>query len=84
MAARWRSRADLIGEGGILYQLTAMEYSYGDMTGALFTLQSIQALRDCLTGEEVAGRTFEPAPRPAAPALARRGDRRCFRRSRPP
>ena len=55
---------DLIGEGGILYQLHAMEYSYGDMTGALFTLQSIQALRDCLTGEEVAGRTFEPARDP--------------------
>jgi len=33
-----------------------MEYAYADMNGVLFTLQSIQALRDCLRGEEVAGR----------------------------
>jgi len=42
----------------VLYQLHALEYAYGDMIGALFTLQSIQALRDCLTGETVAGRTW--------------------------
>ena len=41
---------DLMVEGGKLYQLHAMEYTYGDMTGALFTLQSIQALRDALSG----------------------------------
>ena len=48
---------DLMVEGGKLYQLHAMEYTYGDMTGALFTLQSIQALRDALSGEVVGGRT---------------------------
>lgn len=47
---------DLIGKGGVLYQLHAMEYAYADMTGVLFTFQSIQALRDCLRGEEVTGR----------------------------
>ena len=50
---------DLIAQGGVLYQLHAMEYAYGDMVGGLFTLQSIQALRDLLQGEIVAGRSFE-------------------------
>ena len=36
---------DLMGAGGTLYQLHAMEYCYGLMEGILFTLQSIQALR---------------------------------------
>jgi glyoxylase-like metal-dependent hydrolase (beta-lactamase superfamily II) len=36
---------DLLAEGGKLYQLHAMEYTYGAMEGVLFTLQSIQALR---------------------------------------
>ena len=36
---------DLIGAGGVLYQYHAMEYGYGDQAGALFTLQSVQALR---------------------------------------
>ena len=36
---------DLMNAGGKLYQLHAMEYSYGAMEGVLFTLQSIQALR---------------------------------------
>ncbi len=36
---------DLIGAGGVLYQYHAMEYGYGDQAGALFTLQSCQALR---------------------------------------
>jgi glyoxylase-like metal-dependent hydrolase (beta-lactamase superfamily II) len=36
---------DLLCAGGKLYQLHAMEYTYGSMEGALFTLQSIQALR---------------------------------------
>ncbi len=49
---------DLMNRGGVLYQLHAMEYFYGDMIGAYFTLQSIQTLRDCLTGEAVAGRTW--------------------------
>jgi glyoxylase-like metal-dependent hydrolase (beta-lactamase superfamily II) len=35
---------DLMGAGGKLYQLHAMEYAYGSMEGVLFTLQSIQAL----------------------------------------
>ena len=35
---------DLIYEGGKLYQLHAMEYSYGDMIGLLFTHQSIRKL----------------------------------------
>jgi glyoxylase-like metal-dependent hydrolase (beta-lactamase superfamily II) len=35
---------DLMAAGGKLYQLHAMEYTYGSMEGALFTLQSIQAL----------------------------------------
>ncbi len=55
---------DLMVEGGKLYQLHAMEYCYGDMTGALFTLQSIQALRDALNGEVVAGRSFKAAGPP--------------------
>ncbi len=55
---------DLMVEGGKLYQLHAMEYCYGDMTGALFTLQSIQALRDVLSGEVVAGRSIEAAGPP--------------------
>jgi len=36
---------DLLAAGGKLYQLHAMEYAYGCMEGVLFTLQSIQALR---------------------------------------
>jgi glyoxylase-like metal-dependent hydrolase (beta-lactamase superfamily II) len=36
---------DLLAAGGRLYQLHAMEYTYGDMAGVLFTLQSLQALR---------------------------------------
>lgn len=36
---------DLMNAGGRLYQLHAMEYTYGSMEGVLFTLQSIQALR---------------------------------------
>lgn len=35
---------DLMYEGGKLYQLHAMEYSYGDMAGILFTSQSIRNL----------------------------------------
>lgn len=36
---------DLMAPGGKLYQLHAMEYTYGSMEGILFTLQSIQALK---------------------------------------
>ena len=36
---------DLLGAGGVLYQYHAIEYGYGDQQGALFTLQSLQALR---------------------------------------
>jgi glyoxylase-like metal-dependent hydrolase (beta-lactamase superfamily II) len=36
---------DMFCAGGKLYQLHAMEYTYGSMEGILFTLQSIQALR---------------------------------------
>lgn len=36
---------DLMAAGGKLYQLHAMEYTYGSMEGVMFTLQSIQALR---------------------------------------
>ncbi len=50
---------DLMTKGGYLYQLHAMEYTYGDMIGVIFTLQSIQALRDCLNGEIVAGRSWK-------------------------
>jgi len=57
---------DLMVVGGKLYQLHAMEYCYGDMSGALFTLQSIQALRDVLEGKIVAGRSFENSRRPLA------------------
>jgi glyoxylase-like metal-dependent hydrolase (beta-lactamase superfamily II) len=56
---------DLLAAGGKLYQLHAMEYTYGCMEGVVFTLQSIQALRKrapsvCLPShgepiEEVAG-----------------------------
>jgi glyoxylase-like metal-dependent hydrolase (beta-lactamase superfamily II) len=35
---------DLLARGGKLYQLHAMEYTYGCMEGVVFTLQSIQAL----------------------------------------
>jgi glyoxylase-like metal-dependent hydrolase (beta-lactamase superfamily II) len=35
---------DLFCAGGKLYQLHAMEYTYGSMEGVLFTLQSVQAL----------------------------------------
>ena len=53
---------DLMNRGGVLYQLHAMEYVYGDMLGGILTLQSIQALRDCFSGEAVAARTW-PAGR---------------------
>lgn len=36
---------DLMAAGGKLYQLHAMEYTYGDLVGAAFTLQSLRALR---------------------------------------
>ncbi len=36
---------DLLAAGGVLYQYHALEYGYGDQAGALFTLQSLQALR---------------------------------------
>ena len=36
---------DLMATEGKLYQLHAMEYTYGAMEGVVFTLQSIQALR---------------------------------------
>jgi glyoxylase-like metal-dependent hydrolase (beta-lactamase superfamily II) len=36
---------DLFAAGGKLYQLHAMEYTYGAMEGVVFTLQSIQTLR---------------------------------------
>lgn len=36
---------DLFAAGGKLYQLHAMEYTYGSMEGVMFTLQSIQALK---------------------------------------
>ena len=36
---------DLIYPGGKLYQLHAMEYTYGAMEGVLFTLRSAQALK---------------------------------------
>ena len=36
---------DLLGAGGVLYQYHAIEYGYGDQQGALFTLESLQALR---------------------------------------
>jgi glyoxylase-like metal-dependent hydrolase (beta-lactamase superfamily II) len=36
---------DLFAAGGRLYQLHAMEYTYGSMAGVVFTLQSLQALR---------------------------------------
>lgn len=36
---------DLMAQDGKLYQLHAMEYTYGSMEGLIFTLQSIQALR---------------------------------------
>src|SRR5262249_34074161 len=35
---------DLFSAGGKLYQLHAMEYTYGSMEGVMFTLQSAQAL----------------------------------------
>lgn len=35
---------DLLGAGGTLYQLHAMEYIYGGLEGLMFTLQSIRAL----------------------------------------
>jgi glyoxylase-like metal-dependent hydrolase (beta-lactamase superfamily II) len=36
---------DLMGAGGKLYQLHAMEYMYGSMEGVGFTLQSLRALK---------------------------------------
>ncbi|MFN0170624.1 MAG: MBL fold metallo-hydrolase [Bryobacteraceae bacterium] len=53
---------DLMARGGVLYQLHAMEYTYSDTIGALFTLQSIQTLRDLLKGEEIAGKRYSGAP----------------------
>ena len=35
---------DLLGPGGRLYQLHAMEYIYGGLEGLMFTMQSIRAL----------------------------------------
>jgi glyoxylase-like metal-dependent hydrolase (beta-lactamase superfamily II) len=35
---------DLLGPGGKLYQLHAMEYIYGGLEGLMFTMQSIRAL----------------------------------------
>jgi glyoxylase-like metal-dependent hydrolase (beta-lactamase superfamily II) len=35
---------DLICEGGHVHDLHALEYGYGDLSGILFTLQSLQAL----------------------------------------
>lgn len=49
---------DLMMKGGLLYQLHAVECAYGDAIGILHTLQSIQALRDLVRGEEVAGYTW--------------------------
>ncbi len=60
---------DLMGRGGVLYQLHAMEYNYGDMIGALFTLESIQVLRDCLTGEIIAGQKFTDGSSDTPPLL---------------
>lgn len=36
---------DLLAAGGRLYQLHAMEYTYGSMEGVMFTIQSLRALR---------------------------------------
>ena len=36
---------DLLARGGKLYQLHAMEFTYGSMEGVLFTIQSIQSLQ---------------------------------------
>ncbi|MER9597291.1 MBL fold metallo-hydrolase [Mesorhizobium sp. M0244] len=36
---------DLMSRGGKIYQLHAMEYSYGDLLGVEFTMQSILALK---------------------------------------
>ena len=36
---------DLLCAGGVLYQYHALEYGYADQQGALFTLESLQALR---------------------------------------
>ncbi|MDX8502597.1 MBL fold metallo-hydrolase [Mesorhizobium sp. VK4C] len=36
---------DLIASGGLLYQLHAMEFGYGDLLGVEFTMQSILALK---------------------------------------
>src|SRR5205085_3302991 len=36
---------DLLAAGGKLYQLHAMEYTYGSMEGVVFTLQAALALR---------------------------------------
>ncbi len=60
---------DLIAQGGLLYQLHALEYTYGDMVGALFTLQSIQALRTCLQGEVIAGQSFPRQSHSNSPLL---------------
>ena len=66
---------DLMTKGGFLYQLHAMEYTYGDMVGVTFTLQSIQTLRDCLGGEMVAARSWKRDRGENAPlALPSHGD----------
>lgn len=49
---------DLMRKSGLLYQLHAMENRYGDMSGVIFTLESIQALRDLIRGESVGGKSF--------------------------
>lgn len=36
---------DLLAAGGKLYQLHAMEYTYGSLEGVLFTIQSLRALK---------------------------------------
>jgi glyoxylase-like metal-dependent hydrolase (beta-lactamase superfamily II) len=36
---------DLLAAGGHLYQLHAMEYTYGSMEGVMFSIQSVRALR---------------------------------------
>jgi glyoxylase-like metal-dependent hydrolase (beta-lactamase superfamily II) len=60
---------DLMCNGGVLYQLHAMEYTYGDMIGILFTIQSIQALRRFLSGGEIANQRIDTSKLNAPPML---------------
>ena len=53
---------DLLAAGGKLYQLHAMEYTYGSMEGVLFTLQSLQALRKQQVRSVPARRTASRSP----------------------